>query len=134
MHEEGRSKFFGWAGLALVSAIMLACGSVAPLLPIVSRPGARPTVTFTPFQPLLATLTPTMPPSTATPSGVPMWVDPALPEALLSAVKLPAGFIPVTWKEQSLLRLEVSGERPLSHWVYALVAPFPTIDDGVSFE
>jgi hypothetical protein len=55
-----------------------------------------------------------------------------LPEALRLALKLPVDVYPVALKEQALLRLEVSGERPVSHWVYALVAPFPTIDDGAS--
>jgi Bacterial capsule synthesis protein PGA_cap len=134
MRKEGRARILGWTGLALISAILLACGAVTPLAPSLSGPGARPTVTFTPFQPLPATLTPTLPPPTPTPSGLPLWVDPALPEGLRSAVKLPTGVIPAASKEQSLLRLEVSGEKPLSYWVYALVTPFPTIEDGVSSE
>ncbi len=32
----------------------------------------------------------------------------------------------------ALLRLEVGRERPVSQWVYVLVAPFPTVADGVS--
>ncbi|HBX69229.1 MAG TPA: hypothetical protein DEH25_07560 [Chloroflexi bacterium] len=30
------------------------------------------------------------------------------------------------------MRLEVGGTTPIAHWVYALVAPFPTIPDGVA--
>ena len=100
-------------------------------------------MTFTPFQPLPPTTVPTTPPPSPTPlptatptapTGIALWLDPALPGALRSAVKLPAELFPVTLKEQAILRLEVSEDRPISHWVYALVAPFPTIDDGVSSE
>jgi poly-gamma-glutamate synthesis protein (capsule biosynthesis protein) len=57
-----------------------------------------------------------------------------LPEALRLALKMPVDVYPVALEEQAVLRLEVSGERPVSHWIYALVAPFPTIDDGASSE
>jgi poly-gamma-glutamate synthesis protein (capsule biosynthesis protein) len=59
-------------------------------------------------------------------------VDPALPEALRQSLQLPAGVIPVPQVEGASLRLAAGTGRPVSQWVYALVAPFPTIEDGVS--
>jgi poly-gamma-glutamate synthesis protein (capsule biosynthesis protein) len=63
---------------------------------------------------------------------VPVWIDPSFPEGLRAAVKLPAGFSPVEQRDQAALYIEV-GEQPLlGRWVYALVAPFPTITQGIS--
>jgi len=117
-----------------------ACGGNSPLAPILQALPARPTVTRTPFQPLPPTPvppSPTIPPPTATPTsppGIPIWVDPELPEALRSAIRLPVEIIPAAGRDGAALRLQAGGERPVSQWVYALAAPFPTLEDGVSSE
>jgi len=38
----------------------------------------------------------------------------------------------VAQKEQAVLRLAAGAGRPVSQWIYALVAPFPTIEQGVA--
>lgn len=87
----------------------------------------------TPFQPVANTAT-TAPTSTPVPSPTPAvpttWLAPYLPDAV--RVALPAGLQTVENAEGVDLRVEVSQDQPLAEWVYAVVAPFPTITDGVS--
>lgn len=77
---------------------------------------------------------------TATPTSVAkltLWVDPLLPAALKSAVNLPPEFSLAqdeAQNQQATLRLEIGEQNPVSHWVYALVAPFPTETQGVSLK
>jgi poly-gamma-glutamate synthesis protein (capsule biosynthesis protein) len=61
-----------------------------------------------------------------------LWVAPALPPAFRAALALPAGIVMAERPEGSALRLEVGSQNPSSRWVYALVAPFPTIEDSVA--
>ncbi len=63
-----------------------------------------------------------------------IWIDPALPAGMRKALSLPPDFGSAQFAEQASLRLEISAERPISHWVYALVAPFPALVDGVTFD
>jgi poly-gamma-glutamate synthesis protein (capsule biosynthesis protein) len=53
---------------------------------------------------------------------------------LRNEITLPAEIGLAEQPETANIRLEVSAENPLSHWIYALVAPFPTIPDGVAHE
>jgi hypothetical protein len=56
-----------------------------------------------------------------------------LPDGIQQALVLPAGFEFTFDREGALLRFEVGDQNPFSSWVYALIAPFPTIPEGVSF-
>lgn len=99
------------------------------------------TPTFTPFHPSNSTpqpatpepvlLTPT---ATAAPteSTLSIWVDPKLPGDLQDAVVIPPDFFQAQDPETAAIRLEVSQDEPLAHWEYALVAPFPTMIQGVT--
>ena len=108
-------------------------------------------ITPTPFMPQASTaqelpslptpsFTPTFTPSptpTATPEPPPVlsvWLDSSLPPALRAAIQLPVG-APLASDPGSatLIIGAVRGGPPLqSHWVYALVAPFPTVADDIS--
>jgi hypothetical protein len=137
------------------SLILSACASAAGLpsvpvsQPVVSEEGqaSGQPPTRTPFQPLpegAATLTgfPTVTientvevgltatPSISQVSGNTLWTPAYLPEALKTSLK-DLDFAPAASPEGASLRLEVSDQQPASRWVYALVAPFPTIPDGV---
>jgi poly-gamma-glutamate synthesis protein (capsule biosynthesis protein) len=77
--------------------------------------------------------------SSATPASnadqeIDVWVAPYLPEDLRQALDLPPGFQVVDTPQEGGLRLEVGDDHALTRWVYALVAPFPTIPDGVDGE
>lgn len=84
--------------------------------------------TLTPFQPAAPTLTPT-------PQVVRLGVDGNVPAALRDAIQLGSG---VEWAQdgqpaEALISV-VGADESMSVWVYALVAPFPTVRDGVSLE
>ncbi|HJW89928.1 MAG TPA: CapA family protein [Anaerolineales bacterium] len=102
--------------------------------------------TPTPFQPLPPTaLLPSPTLANATPEGQPepppsiavsglasVWLPTYLPEALTASLALPDEFIIAPGPESAGLQLEAGEGRPVSRWVYALVAPFPTTIEGVS--
>ena len=95
--------------------LLTACQSVPPLTPSAS---AAPSPTPTPFQP-------------AAPEPITLWVSDAVPDRLHEAalsLEIPladdASF--------ATFRLDVSNAATASVWTYALVAPFPTIADGIS--
>ncbi len=99
-----------------------------------------PTVTNTPFEPEPYTPTPMATDTPVpTPTLVPaLWVAEYLPQGILSALALPDTVTQAADQAQALVRLETAREGtagqggPLARWVYAVVAPFPTITDGVS--
>ncbi|MGB7875918.1 MAG: CapA family protein [Anaerolineales bacterium] len=105
--------------------------STQPILsntPLAATQIPLPTATITQPTPLLPIMT-----ATITPLPYPLWIDPSIPEALREAalgLNLPAA----TSKSASVLELGLaspSDENP-STWIYALVAPFPTVMDGVA--
>jgi len=90
-----------------------------------AAPAASPVVTAVPLE---ATATPSAPKSG-------LWLDPSAPAQLTdaaSAWNLPAA----TDAQSAVVRLDLAQPEPANPnqilWVYALVAPFPTITDGVS--
>ena len=123
-------------------------------------PAAALTPTWTPFQPLgalpvaetlvappanLPTHSPTSlpthaPDNTATPlapsptsqATLRLWIDPLLPPAFHASLALPAGVELANTPERANLRLEFGSHTTVSQWIYVLVAPFPTLVDGVS--
>ena len=112
----------GCNALAPAAAVPLPLPSRTPSLSTSSSP------TRTPFLPI-----PPTPTITLTPTPVPaLWVAPYLPEAVRQEIALPSGLAKAGSPDEAILRLEVGDQQPLSHWVYALVAPFPTIPDNVS--
>lgn len=86
-----------------------------------------PAVTLAPFQPLPAAAAPTAVPEPA------LWIDPAVPQGLRLALQPAAGVRLVEDPQESAMQI-----RPLNQgqtrWVYALAAPFATVQDGVNFE
>lgn len=63
-----------------------------------------------------------------------LWFSAAVPEALRSAAKIPAGVEIAASESEANLVVTVSPGDTASTWVYALVAPFPTLLDGVTLE
>lgn len=117
-------------GLATASASLLflaACN-----LPLATRPPAdEGQPTLTPFQPEnLATMDPG-PGEEETPTW---WIAPELPARLRDQLALPPGAEVVGDREGAQLSIMIGDGEPIVHWVYALVAPFPTLTDEVSLE
>jgi hypothetical protein len=70
---------------------------------------------------------------------VALWIEPSLPEALQQALVVPEGYYRIPDGQNPplsgmTLELRVGAGQPVSAWVYALVAPFPTVEQGISFQ
>jgi len=70
-----------------------------------------------------------------------LWVDPLLPATVQEKIKSQSGFTLATRKDGVSLKLQlepaaVSGENVIGQiqWVYALVAPFPTVTDSLTVQ
>ena len=114
-----KEKFY----LLIILIILSACQPV-PNAPVqlATQPGAQVEVTLTPmpFQPSLAT---------ETVLAETVWIDPATPNAL-RATLLENHITQVEDPASAVSRLSV-GDGDIK-WIYALVAPFPTVRDDVS--
>jgi hypothetical protein len=100
---------------------------------------AGPLVTPTAFQPLFPTATRTMQPTqraTEAPIADPaVWFDESLPELLRQQIQFKAQFKIALSSEESDLRIGVvPSDQGTAAWVFAVVAPFPTVLDEVSRE
>ena len=83
----------------------------------------------TPTQEASATATPTL---TPTSEVVSVYVDPNLPTAFKDSLQLNAAGFGLAESENATAKLTFGSEAPISTWIYALVAPFPTVTDGIS--
>jgi hypothetical protein len=106
--------------------------------------------TNTPFQPMpsspnenggVKTKTPSLtsnnspktPTVTAEPTLVPaLWNPPYIPQELSESFVLPPDIRLAETSEDAQVRFEIGGDTPLATWIYALVAPFYTISDGIA--
>jgi len=94
--------------------------------------------TFTNAPPVV---TPIPPNSTPTPAPIPVWLDAGLPGTLAQAASAWIAAQPgryVLTAERFSAELEIGSAladgTSVASWVYALVAPFPTLYDGVSWD
>jgi len=130
--------------LILLVMMILLLASCAPGRNSTSNSDVFPgAATVTPSQPLqntpkaAATLVPTLVPS-PTPYPVEklvLWIDPAVPDQLSRELIFPEEIKKGASVGDANIQLGINNEKSTgSEWVYALVAPFPTIPDGVSLE
>jgi hypothetical protein len=124
--SEGKQRIFLLlGGLILAGSVLVACDLTAP-----SVIGDSLEPTLTPFQPQQAS-----PP----PEQILLWLSPLLPESLAEAV-IPLSQVdgtPIVMTSdpnEANVRLEPGAAMPLTHWIYALVAPFPTLTDEVTLD
>ncbi len=136
------TRAFLWA--ALVAALWLtACAPANPPPP--GNPFADRQPTPTPFQSVPYTPTPVIAPTfNLQPSTTPAGIKPAptIPPPDTLSIYIPPAFAPyftpppaftlAPVPEAADLRLEPGGDNPLTRRVYALAAPFPTVQDGLS--
>ena len=81
-----------------------------------------------------ASATPTIQPApslTPTPQPI-LWLAPYLPARLREAASSLPSVTISTQPESANLRFEFAEQEPLARWIYALVAPFPTLTDGIT--
>lgn len=118
------------AAVLLVLTLLTSGCALARGAPLSNAGPGSPVASATAFGPLAAT---------STPQVVRLWVDPALPLELQGAVSaieavegLPA--VAAASPEAADLRAEVDGEVEISRWVYALVAPFASLEEGLTLD
>lgn len=113
--------------LGLLAASILLAGCNLPAAQTVLPQGSTDLrTTLTPFQPDFS------PDPTAEPD--PLWyLAPGLPEAFVARLALPEDAAITEDAAAAQHSIVIGGEgEPLAQWVYALVAPFPTIAEEVS--
>jgi hypothetical protein len=126
----------------IVLAALVSCGQTAQIAtqPTII-PAANPisTVSQTPFQPGAPYQSKTLSPSgTAEVSPINLWIAPMIPNRLKEQVVYPNGLVNTTEDDPYGLQLgpdyDPQAQRDYQDitWTYALVAPFPTLTDGVS--
>ncbi len=140
--------------LIFLVIFLAGCGSLwgtpgpltyAPTVMVVAPPDS--TETSTPFQPLGVTppSTPTLPPTATLPLAIPpvpplvtasLWISPTVPDALRQSA-LASGLPLAPQADKASVHLDIINPKseirnPQSVWIYVLVAPFPTVTDGVS--
>jgi hypothetical protein len=93
-----------------------------------------PTIPFTPVPPSATAIPTETPQPTTGGSGKTIWIAPYLPDQLREGINLPPDFIAVDSPGDGRVNLVVGDQHPISYWVYALVAPYPTITDQVSIQ
>ena len=121
------------AGLGLGMALFVACG---PL----TGPGVTPTPTRTP-RPPTPTSTPTPAPTPTPAWPVTVFIPEGLPAPLADALNATLAARPDLFAlapsaeaaDVQVVFSPGSGVAPLAEWVYAIVAPFPTLTDGVAW-
>ena len=125
--------------LLLFTCILTACAPAA-LQPTLTPTVPVETATAKPSATASATSVPT-PVPTPTPIGLKdlsLWQAPYLPAGLRASMALPADLKRASSTDGASLKLDLLGNGQTSdfeaQWVYALVAPFPTLADGVSLD
>lgn len=118
------------ASLGLSAALFAACGSLtSPEITPTPTRTPRPTPTPTPSP----TPTPAWPMTVFVPEGLPAPVADALNSALADHPDL---FVPAPSAEAADVQVALHPNpdaTPLAEWVYAVVAPFPTLTDEVTW-
>jgi poly-gamma-glutamate synthesis protein (capsule biosynthesis protein) len=115
-----------------IAVVLVACGSTETPIPATTATRPLPTPTSTP----LPTATPT-----ATPAPIGVFTSGSLPEAFHKQIndrlaQHAGAFVPSGDPNQAVLQIAYAPNVDvpiLGQWVYALVAPFPTIVDDVPF-
>ncbi len=118
-------KIFLFVALSIL--VLTACTSGVEITPdflSTTEQASSPTATILPLE--IAT-----PEHTPTPIVQKVWADASVPPQLREQISLPTGW---EWslEEQSPIHLIAGGEPSISRWIYALVAPFPTVEDDFS--
>lgn len=123
--------------LLIVSIVIVGCAHTTPGPTIITPPSqAIPTLlnnspTELPFSTQTSGLEPS-PSITAQP--IKIWLAPYLPERMRTSLVLPPGMLQLPSSEGANITISIGNQLSSadSLWVYALVAPFPTIPDGVT--
>ena len=125
------------ARIILLACVLLTASCNYPIATPPQDLGEPTQVTATPFQPIIGVQNPQ---GTVLEEGegkgdeavASWWLSPGLPSAFRNLIALPDGAQVIEDQDQAHLLLSVNEGEILSHWVYALVTPFPALTDEVS--
>ena len=136
-YQSTSKRWYQWLGILIILGFILgACSPTTTPLPSSTLEKTEnlitetATVTSTPFVPDEPT-----PTNTLTPSPEPaqtVWIAPYIPSDLHQAIGIPPGTKESNDPANASLLLDIGQDEPVARWVYALVAPFPTIPEGIS--
>ena len=112
-------------GILLLSA----CGPLSSAPTNLTNTATENTPENKPSQEASATATPTLMPTSEV---VSVYVDPNLPAEFKDSLQLDAAGFVLAESENVTAKLTFGSEDPISTWIYALVAPFRTITDGIN--
>ena len=117
--------------ILMLAALFLlsACGALSSAPTNLANTATENSSKVTPTQVASPTATPT---HTPTSEVVSVYVDPNLPAAFKDSLQLAAAGFVLAESENATAKLTFGSEAPISTWIYALVAPFPTITDGIN--
>lgn len=120
--------------LALLALILIACtpriqatSTPAPVQPV-SSSGTQTAVSTT-----LPTITPEATLGMVAPQELSLYIAPYLPSSLRQGIQLPDGIHLTDEAGSAELSMVLSESSPTTRWVYALVAPFPTLTSNIPF-
>ena len=112
-------------GILLLSA----CGSLSSAPTNLAITATENTPENKPSQEASDTATPTHTPMS---EAVSIYVDPDLPAAFKNSLQINTISFATAETENATAKLTFGAEFPISQWIYALVAPFPTVTDGIN--
>lgn len=116
--------------IASIGVLLLsACGSLSSAPTNLAITATENTPENKPSQEASDTVTPT---HTPTSEAVSIYVDPDLPAAFKNSLQINTISFATAESENATAKLTFGVEFPISTWIYALVAPFPTVADGIN--
>jgi hypothetical protein len=143
--------YFFRSGIRFITAVLflaLITGCAPQVISPAATETAQPTTAplenaitaQTPTAAATATAAPTLASTTTEPPASPvlsLWVSPDLPARFRQALELPPAVQLASQQNTATLRLDIATAAPEGpaldgYWVYALVAPFPTVTDQIS--
>jgi hypothetical protein len=121
----------------LVTGILISgCASASTVISTTPQATVAPRPGPSPVPPTLLPPTTTPVPATPTPTPLRVWIDPAVPitvQEQVAAATATMDTVPAVSMADSDLFIGPDLPVPLARWVYALVVPFPTLADEVSW-
>ena len=124
-----------WISLIIVIVLIVILSAIS--LNRTGFPWSLRSQTVTPFVPPPGEHLPTatfFSPSTTTPTKDPdlLWIDPVLPDLFRSGLIFHSSFPQADQQEGATAVITIGVENPITHWIYILAAPFPTLPDEIS--
>ena len=117
----------------LIMVTLSGCVATRQILPT-QQPAAISATSTQETQPTLTAIATQRVTQDVTQSVPSVWISPDIPDGLRATFKLPNDLIQVTSQKEADFQINLGEAHPISTWIYALVAPFPTVTDGIGLD